>query len=55
MRPLVAHCHFGLGKLYHRADNEQARDHLIIATKMDREMDMRFYLEHAEAEIHRLN
>jgi hypothetical protein len=27
MRPLVAHCHLGLGKLYHRTDKrEQARE-----------------------------
>lgn len=51
MRPLIAHCHFGLSKLYQRtAKHEQAREHLSIATSMYREMDMRFYLEQAEAE-----
>jgi tetratricopeptide (TPR) repeat protein len=51
MRPLIAHCHFGLSKLYRRTDNhEQAREHLTTATSMYREMDMRFYLEQAEAE-----
>jgi hypothetical protein len=51
MRPLVAHCHLGLGKLYRRTGNrEQAREHLTIATTMYREMDMRFWLEQAEAE-----
>jgi tetratricopeptide (TPR) repeat protein len=51
MRPLIAHCHFGLGKLYHRTDKrEQAHEHLVTATSMYREMDMRFYLEQAEAE-----
>jgi tetratricopeptide (TPR) repeat protein len=51
MRPLVAHCHLGLGKLYRRTDKrEQARDHLTTATTMYREMDMRFWLEQAEAE-----
>jgi class 3 adenylate cyclase/tetratricopeptide (TPR) repeat protein len=51
MRPLVAHCHLGLSKLYRRTgDREQAREHLTTATRMYREMDMRFWLEQAEAE-----
>jgi Tetratricopeptide repeat len=51
MRPLVAHCHLGLGTLYHRShDGAKARDHLTTATTMYREMDMRFWLEQAEAE-----
>jgi tetratricopeptide (TPR) repeat protein len=52
MRPLVAHCHLGLGKLYHRTDKrEQAREHLATATTMYREMDMTYWLEQAEAEM----
>jgi class 3 adenylate cyclase/tetratricopeptide (TPR) repeat protein len=52
MRPLVANCHLGLGKLYRRTGNrEQAQEHLTTATQMYCEMDMRFYLEQAEAEI----
>jgi class 3 adenylate cyclase/tetratricopeptide (TPR) repeat protein len=51
MRPPIAHCHLGLGKLCRRVGkSEQARAHLRIATSMYREMDMRFYLEQAEAE-----
>jgi tetratricopeptide (TPR) repeat protein len=51
MRPLVAHCHLGLGKLYQRTDDRaQAQQHLTIAATMYREMDMRFWLEQAEAE-----
>jgi tetratricopeptide (TPR) repeat protein len=51
MRPLIAHCRLGLGNLYQRADKrEQAREHLTTAMSMYREMDMRFYLEQAEAE-----
>jgi tetratricopeptide (TPR) repeat protein len=51
MRPLVAHCHFGLGKLYRRTGNhEPAQEHLTTATTMYREMDMRFWLEQAEVE-----
>jgi DNA-binding NtrC family response regulator/tetratricopeptide (TPR) repeat protein len=50
MRPLVAHCHLGLGKLYRRTgQREQAHEHLTIATTLYREMDMRFWLEQAEA------
>ena len=55
MRPLIAHCHLGLGKLYRRTgEREQAREHLTIATGMFREMDMRFWLEQAEAEMKEL-
>jgi tetratricopeptide (TPR) repeat protein len=52
MRPLVAHCHLGLGKLYRRTGTrEQAQQHLATATTMYREMDMRFWLEQAEAQV----
>ena len=51
MRPLVAHCHLGLAKLYRRTGKrEQAHEHLTTATTMYREMDMRFWLELADAE-----
>jgi class 3 adenylate cyclase/tetratricopeptide (TPR) repeat protein len=51
MRPVVAHCHFGLGKLCQRVGKQkQARMHLATATAMYREMDMSFYLEQVEAE-----
>jgi class 3 adenylate cyclase/DNA-binding winged helix-turn-helix (wHTH) protein/tetratricopeptide (TPR) repeat protein len=54
MRPLVAHCHLGLGRLYRRTGKrEQAQEHLI-ATTMYREMDMRFWLEQAEVELKEL-
>ncbi|MBI4637273.1 MAG: AAA family ATPase [Candidatus Rokubacteria bacterium] len=50
MRPLVAHCHLGLGKLYRRAGKaERAREHLTTAATMFREMDMGFWLDQAEA------
>ena len=46
MRPLVAHCHLGLGKLYRRTGKpEHARENLTAATTMYREMDMDFWLE----------
>jgi tetratricopeptide (TPR) repeat protein len=53
MRPLIAHCHFGLGRLYQRRDKrDQARDYLAAARTMYREMDMRFWLEKVQAESH---
>jgi len=55
MRPLIAHCHLGLGKLYRRTgQREQANEHLTTATVMSREMGMRFYLWQAEAEMKEL-
>ena len=52
MRPLAAHCHLGLGKLYRRVGKrEQAQEHLTTATTMYREMGMGFWLEKAEAEM----
>ena len=49
MRPLVAHCHLGLGKLYcHTQDKVNAQEHLTTATTMYREMGMRFWLDQAE-------
>jgi class 3 adenylate cyclase/tetratricopeptide (TPR) repeat protein len=52
MRPLVAHCHLGLGKTYRRTgEGARAREHLTTATTMYREMGMRLWLERAEAEM----
>jgi class 3 adenylate cyclase/tetratricopeptide (TPR) repeat protein len=50
MRPLIAHCRLGLGRVYRRAGKRQeAREYLTTAVTMYREMDMRFWLEKAEA------
>jgi tetratricopeptide (TPR) repeat protein len=50
MRPLVAHCHFGLGTVYRRiGQREAAQAHLTTATTLYREMDMTFWLRQAEA------
>jgi class 3 adenylate cyclase/tetratricopeptide (TPR) repeat protein len=55
MRPLVAHCHLGLGKLHRRKGNRgQAQEHLTIATTMCREMDMTYWLGQAETELRQL-
>ena len=51
MRPLVAHCHADLAKLYqHSGKHDHARERFDAATTMYREMDMRFWLEKAEPE-----
>jgi hypothetical protein len=45
MRPLVAHCHCGLGTLYAATgQREQARAELSTAVEMYRVMDMTFWL-----------
>ncbi len=55
MRPLVAHCHVGLGKLYRRTGNlEKAKAHLTNGVAMMREMEMGLWLERAEAELKEL-
>jgi hypothetical protein len=52
MRPLVAHCHLGLGTLCCRTgDRANALEHLSTATTMYREMGMTFWLEKADAEL----
>ncbi len=52
MRPLVAHCHLGLGTLRRGTGNrDQAEKHLSTATTMYRTLDMTFWLEQAEAEM----
>ena len=52
MRPLVAHCHLGLGTLYRQMDDRATADeHLGIATTTYREMDTTFWLEKAAAEL----
>jgi class 3 adenylate cyclase/tetratricopeptide (TPR) repeat protein len=52
MRPLVAHCHRGLGTLYRRiGERAQAHEHLSRAVGQYREMDMGFYLTEAEAAL----
>jgi tetratricopeptide (TPR) repeat protein len=55
MRPLLSRCHLELGTLYGRTGKRQAAvEHLTTATAMCREMDMRFWLEQAEAQMRRL-
>ena len=52
MRPLVAHCHLGLGRLYGQTGRgEQARAELSAAIELYRAMDMTFWLPQAEAAL----
>ena len=52
MRPLVAHCHLGLGTLYARTgQREQARAKLSTAIAMYRAMEMTFWLPQAEVAL----
>ena len=52
MRPLVAHCHHGLGRLYHQTGRaEQSRAALATAIDLYRAMDMTFWLPQAEAAL----
>jgi len=55
MRPLVAHCHLGLGRLHRPNSLEQTQEHLTIAVAMYREMDMTYWLEQAAAELRQLS
>jgi len=53
MRPLVAHCHLGLGRLSRRTGKRaQAQEHITTAATMYRDMALTFWLERAKAEIH---
>jgi sugar phosphate isomerase/epimerase len=54
MRPLVAHCRFGLGKLYGRAGDRRAAEHLMTAVSLFNETGMRFWFEKAEIEMQTL-
>jgi tetratricopeptide (TPR) repeat protein len=55
MRPLVAHCHLGLGKLYRRTgQREQAKEHIATTMTMYQGMGMMYWLEQAEAEMREL-
>jgi sugar phosphate isomerase/epimerase len=52
MRPLQAHCHRGLGRLYAATgERAQARTELSTAVEMYRAMDMTFWLPQTEAAL----
>ncbi len=55
MRPLIAHCHLGLGKLFGRTGKQkQTKEHLNTATTLFREMEMEFWMEKAKTELKEL-
>jgi predicted ATPase len=52
MRPLLAHCHLGLGKLYGKIGRRaEARAALSAAIELYRAMEMTFWLPEAEAAL----
>ena len=52
MRPLQAHCHHGLGRLYGQTDRAaQARAALSAAIDLYRAMEMTFWLPQAETAL----
>jgi class 3 adenylate cyclase/tetratricopeptide (TPR) repeat protein len=52
MRPLLAHCHLGLGRLYAKIGRRaEARAELLTAIELQRAMDMTFWLPQAEAAL----
>lgn len=56
MRPLLAHCHLGIGTLYGRTDcTEQARSELAAALALYRAMEMAWWSSQAETALAHLN
>jgi Flp pilus assembly protein TadD len=56
IRPLQAHCHWGLGTLYATlGQREQARTALSTAIQLYRAMGMTFWLPQTEAALEQVN
>ena len=52
MRPLLAHCHLGLGRFYRRTERgEEARTQLARARELFRSMQMTLWVEQAEVSL----
>jgi class 3 adenylate cyclase/tetratricopeptide (TPR) repeat protein len=52
MAPLLAHCHFGLGKAHGCASrNQQSREHLVVAANLYRTLDMPTWLRDVETTL----
>jgi tetratricopeptide (TPR) repeat protein len=52
MRPLLAHCHVGLGALYHQMGRlDEARSALSVAIQMYHSMDMEFWLARVQSMV----
>ena len=55
MRPLLAHAHLGLGRLYLRAGaRDRAENHLLTATRLFSAMDMPLWLRQAASSLREL-
>jgi tetratricopeptide (TPR) repeat protein len=55
MRPMIAHCHLGRGRLYQRLGRDvQAREELSTALELYRQMNVLFWPDLAEAHLQRL-
>jgi DNA-binding SARP family transcriptional activator/tetratricopeptide (TPR) repeat protein len=51
MRPLLAHCHFGLGRLYQATGKHpDAREHVAAAAILYRDMGMTYWLDRLETD-----
>jgi class 3 adenylate cyclase/tetratricopeptide (TPR) repeat protein len=48
MRPLLAHCHLGLGRLYERRGDGEAAAEIAAARDLFRAMDMTFWLHNTD-------
>jgi lipopolysaccharide biosynthesis regulator YciM len=48
MRPLQAHCHLGLGRLYQRRGDREAAAAISAARDLFRAMDMTYWLRDSE-------
>jgi tetratricopeptide (TPR) repeat protein len=55
MRPLLAHCHLGLGKLHAKVGMQQARAELYTAIELFRAMAVTFWLLQAEEALAEVN
>ena len=56
MRPLVGHCHRGLGAFYCRTGQKpEAREHLAAAAAIFQHLAMTSWLAQAEAELRQLD
>jgi len=56
MRPLIAHCRLGLGRVNHRAgERALAHENLTSAVTIYRELDMGFWLKAAQDEVGQLS
>lgn len=55
MRPMLAHCHLGLGRLHARINSERASSELFDAIKLYKSMSMPFWLMKAESALAKVN